>query len=127
MQYVICNMQYSICNIQFAIAIMLFAISYSFRTLIRVLWIFLHEFYVDYFVICNLCTMKYAKVSDLERHIKSVHKDHEKFECENGKKSFVTKWRLDKHVKMHSKLHLRECHYFKSKSYCSFEELGCKF
>ena len=71
--------------------------------------------------------MEYENVSDLERHIKSVHEDHEKFECENCNKSFVTKWRLEKHVKMHSKLNLRECHYYKSKSYCPFDDLGCKF
>lgn len=28
---------------------------------------------------------------------------------------------------MHSKLNLRECHFYKSKSHCPFEELGCKF
>ena len=78
------------------------------------------------FVICNLCTMKYEKVCDLERHIKSVHKEHDKFECGKCEKSFVTKWRLKKHVKMHFKLHLRECHYYKSKTYCPFDKLGCK-
>ena len=28
---------------------------------------------------------------------------------------------------MHSKHHLRECHYYKGKSYCPFDDLGCKF
>ena len=74
-----------------------------------------------------MCTIKYEKVCDLERHIKSVHKEHDKFECGKCEKSIVTKWRLKKHVKMHFKLHLRECHYYKTKSYCPFEDLGCKF
>ena len=39
-----------------------------------------------HFLLCNLCTMKYEHVSDLERHIKSVHEDHENFECGNCKK-----------------------------------------
>ena len=53
-----------------------------------------------HYLTCNVCTMKYKNVSDLERHIKSVHEDHEKFECGKCDNSFVTKWRLEKHVKM---------------------------
>ena len=64
-----------------------------------------------HFLKCNLCTTKYKNVSDLERHIKSVHENHEKFDCRNCNTSFVTKWRLEKHIKMHYKLHLKECYY----------------
>ena len=80
-----------------------------------------------HFVKCNLCTKKYKNVSDLERHIKMDHREHENFECGKCNKIFVTKWRLEKHVKMHSEINLKECRYYKRKTHCPFEDLGCKF
>ena len=81
----------------------------------------------QYLIKCSLCTTRFKDVSNLERHIKRNHKDHETFECHTCRKTFVTKWRLEKHMKMHSKIKLKECKYYRTKRHCPFEDLGCKF
>ena len=63
-------------------------------------------------------------MSDLEKHIKTSHQDHQSYYCD---KKFVTKWRLQKHERMHSNVKTRRCKYVKTHSKCPFEELGCKF
>ena len=73
---------------------------------------------------CNMCVKKFTKFCDIEYHIKKNHEKHKEFECVHCKKTFVTKWRLTKHIKMHEKMP-KCCHYFNNCDDCPFEELGC--
>ena len=66
-------------------------------------------------------------MSDLEFHIKTAHDKHKSFQCSKCEKMFVTKWRLARHTKMHSKIFFRKCKYFQNRVKCPFEDLGCKF
>ena len=50
-----------------------------------------------------------------------------KEKCGKCAKTFVTNWRLKKHVKMHSNPILKQCYYFKNDINCPFDDLGCKF
>ena len=76
---------------------------------------------------CNLCDAQFNKISDLENHIKREHQLHDTYECDQCKKMCVTKWRLEKHKRIHSGINLKQCHYFRNKQHCPFDELGCKF
>ena len=83
-----------------------------------------------YTMTCNSCDESFHKSADLENHIKECHENHPLYKCENCKKVFVLKWRLNKHMNLHSKekFHpVNHCHYFNNDKKCPFEELGCKF
>ena len=76
---------------------------------------------------CNLCEMTFDRFSDLETHLITSHEAPRAFHCNQCEKTFVTKWRLRKHMRIHSEKFTRICHYFKDGKLCPFEELGCKF
>ena len=71
--------------------------------------------------------MKFSLISNLEKHIKKEHKEMKPHKCNACKKEFVTKWRLEKHVRIHGISKVRQCKYVKHNIFCPFEELGCKF
>ena len=66
-------------------------------------------------------------MSDLETHLKTKHKQHQTYECDNCKKKFLTNWRLDKHARIHNGSRLKRCKYDRNNEPCPFEDLGCKF
>ena len=45
----------------------------------------------QYLVKCNLCTKRFKDVSNLERHIRRDHEDHETFECGICRKNICDK------------------------------------
>ena len=75
---------------------------------------------------CSSCGKTFGRFSDLESHIKTFHENHPEFKCEVCEKTFVLKWRLRKHMKIHNG-HVQPCHYYNNNKTCPFEELGCKF
>ena len=76
---------------------------------------------------CKTCDDIFDKNSELEAHIKSYHNSIEKFECDQCAKSFVLKWRLEKHQEIHKDKNIKRCHYFNNQKDCPFEEIGCMF
>ena len=76
---------------------------------------------------CNMCEYKFRTFSELELHIKDKHVNFQAKCCDQCGKTFVTAWRLRKHMRIHSQVFTRTCKYFKSNTICPFEELGCKF
>ena len=76
---------------------------------------------------CTLCSDRFKSISELENHIKGKHAEYDTFECETCGKKFVTKFRFEKHAKMHLSKVIKNCHYFRRNKPCPFEELGCKF
>ena len=62
---------------------------------------------------CKVCGNSFAKNSDLELNIKNIHKEAEIYDCDKCDKKFLLKWRLKKHIDIHSdRENLRFCHYF---------------
>ena len=55
------------------------------------------------------------------------HENFETFDCESCKKKFVTRWRLEKHTKMHSNPNIKICKYFYKNEPCPFDKLNCEF
>ena len=45
----------------------------------------------------------------------------------NVQKVFVSKWRLNKHMKVHTKECVKFSHYYNNDKLCPFDEHGCKF
>ena len=76
---------------------------------------------------CNLCGKGFGKHFDLETHIKKSHERHTEFKCDKCSKTFVLKWRLNKHMEIHSDRNIKQCMYYINMKTCPFEELGCKF
>ena len=76
---------------------------------------------------CNLCENTFCRFVDLETHIRTCHENHEMFTCEQCDKGFVLKWRLKKHMRIHSDRRIKHCHYFNNGKACPFYEIGCKF
>ena len=76
---------------------------------------------------CKICGQTFSRFVDLEKHLKTIHGQHQKFSCDKCKKGFMTKWRLEKHMKMHTEGLMKQCHYFNNGGVCPFEEFGCKF
>lgn len=76
---------------------------------------------------CDVCKNSFTKNSDLESHMKRVHQEAGKFECDLCDKKFILKWRLKKHIINHSATNLKGCHYYNNQKTCPFEELGCMF
>ena len=59
--------------------------------------------------------------------MKTLHGQYQEFACEKCEKQFMTKWRLKKHMGMHTEKVIKQCHYFNNGGECPFEEYGCKF
>ena len=76
---------------------------------------------------CKLCDEAFSKNFELELHIKSDHASPEIFQCEVCDKTFVLKWRLDKHKRNHSDQKRKRCPYFNNNLVCPFSDLGCMF
>ena len=74
-----------------------------------------------------ICVKCFERYSDLESHIKSNHVNHNVFQCDQCGKSFVLKWRLGKHLNLHTGNSVKHCHFFNNDKKCPFEVLGCKF
>ena len=76
---------------------------------------------------CNQCDKSYDRFVDLEVHIKNFHEKHPGFKCDQCEKVFSLKWRLKKHLNLHSRNYIKCCHYFNNNKHCPYEEYGCKF
>ena len=76
---------------------------------------------------CKLCKNSFEKYSDLEIHIKAKHETYRKYECEPCGKTFALRWRLRKHLAIHTSSNTKKCHYFNNKKSCPYEEIGCMF
>ena len=76
---------------------------------------------------CNVCETSFDKNSDLEVHIKMCHESIAQHPCDLCGKTFVMKWRLNKHIEAHRNKSQKHCHYFNNDKSCPFEEIGCKF
>ena len=76
---------------------------------------------------CNVCQMSFNRHVDLENHIRSSHEKHPVYQCDQCEKSFVLRWRLKKHINLHTKKNVSPSHYFNNNKNCPFEEYGCKF
>ena len=81
----------------------------------------------DALIKCELCDKGFGRFVDLETHVKATHENREEFPCDQCDKSFVVEWRLKKHLTMHAKHFIQNCHYFNNGKMCPFEEMGCKF
>jgi hypothetical protein len=73
---------------------------------------------------CNVCDKTFLENCDLETHIKDNH-EAKTFKCDECGKTFVLKWRLRKHLSVHTTE--KYYHYFNNEKVCPFEEIGCKF
>ena len=78
-------------------------------------------------VTCVLCDKSFNRIVDLEKHIQASHDKHQVFQCDQCGKAFTLKWRLEKHMNLHTSKNVKPCHYFNNKKECPFEEYGCKF
>ena len=76
---------------------------------------------------CNDCTEIFVKNSDLEVHLEEQHVRSMEYKCDKCDKKFALKWRLKKHLEVHSKENTKFCHYFNNEKYCPYERIGCKF
>ena len=61
---------------------------------------------------CKLCEMTFDRFVDLENHIRTCHANHQVFHCDKYEKGFVLKWRLKKHMRLHTENNVTYCHYF---------------
>ena len=50
--------------------------------------------------ICSICGKSFSKLSNLTRHMKSIHEGNS-HECPMCKKTFTRKYNLTKHIKAH--------------------------
>ena len=76
---------------------------------------------------CKTCKDSFTRICDLEVHIKTKHEAFQDYKCDHCDKTFVLKWRLQKHEKNHTRTALKKCHYFNNNIACPFEDLGCMF
>ena len=76
---------------------------------------------------CSLCGEIYNRMIDLEKHIKNCHEEHQAYQCDHCDKRFALKWRLGKHMRLHTMKNVKPCHYFSNNKKCPFYEFGCKF
>ena len=76
---------------------------------------------------CDHCNDNFVNNNSLEIHLNNLS-FNKKFKCNECEMVFHTKWRLNKHQKIHqSSTKKRNCHYFNSGQVCPYEDLGCKF
>ena len=78
-------------------------------------------------IICKLCDETFKENCDLEEHINLHHGSTEKFDCKDCGKTFVLKWRLQKHEENHINSNIKKCHYFNNNKDCPYEKIGCMF
>ena len=52
----------------------------------------------------------------LETHLLNEYDKRKEFKCAQCKKTFVTNWRLKKHVKMHYNANLKEFYYYTTRT-----------
>ena len=76
---------------------------------------------------CKSCEEIFDKNSDLEEHIRTKHEQVETYKCEKCDKTFVLKWRLNKHQDMHVSSTTKKCHYFNNNKPFPYEKIGCMF
>ena len=76
---------------------------------------------------CNLCAETFIRFVDLEIHIKNYYEKHKAYQCDQCEKRFTLKWRLRKHMRLHTAKNVKPCYYFKNNKNCPFDEFGCKF
>ena len=69
----------------------------------------------------------FSVIEVIVNHIELEHENYKVFQCDKCDKSFVTNWRLQKHIQLHTEQYVKPCHYFNNGRKCPFEELGCKF
>ena len=50
----------------------------------------------------NLCEETYSRIIDLEIHIKNCHEEHQAYQFDHFEKRFALKWRLIKHMRLHT-------------------------
>ena len=60
-------------------------------------------------------------------HIKAYHETIGNYKCDQCDKTFVLKWRLNKHLENHASLTTKKCHYYNNKKKCPYEDIGCMF
>jgi hypothetical protein len=75
---------------------------------------------------CDVCGEGFERNCDLEHHLESCHVKEKDNECNSCGKRFHLKWRLKKHVRIHSE-ETKVCHYYSNKLECPFQEIGCMF
>ena len=63
---------------------------------------------------------------EVKNHMKENQNNCKEFKCDKCEKTFVTKWRLQKHRTMHSNKNTKQCRYFTDDVECPFKSLGCK-
>ena len=76
---------------------------------------------------CKTCKDSFTRICDLEVHIKTEHETSPDYKCDQCDKTFVLKWRLQKHKQNHASTELKKCYYFNNNIACPFEDLGCMF
>ena len=76
---------------------------------------------------CESCGEKFSTRSEMEIHLLNLHQKEKIHKCNECDSSFLLQWRLKEHIKTHSQLQVRICHYFNNNSECPFNQVGCKF
>ena len=59
---------------------------------------------------CDSCEEIFDKFNDLEKYIKAMHDNPKTFHCHQCEKVFVSKLRLNKHMKVPTKECVKFCH-----------------
>ena len=57
---------------------------------------------------CGNCGTTFVRYCDLENHLIEVHKKEKNFKCNTCQKDFVLKWRLKKHILIHTSSRYRQ-------------------
>lgn len=75
---------------------------------------------------CSNCDRTFETRRDLEEHLKE-HDIQKEFKCDQCASEFFLEWRLKRHLRGHTDINRKFCHYFNNGKVCPFEESGCKF
>ena len=75
---------------------------------------------------CKVCKETFSRNCELENHMVNIHASEKTHGCETIGKTFVLKWRLEKHLAIHEES-VKTCKFFKEGKECPFEDIGCKF
>ena len=76
---------------------------------------------------CEDCQETFVDSYQLELHLLNLHNKKGVYKCNECEASFMMEWRLNKHIKSHSLINVRACHYFNNSDVCPFSGIGCKF